>query len=134
MTAENETTILVVDDENMVGEMLARYLKREGFRGLVAVNSEEALAVLRRTRVHVVLLDVKLGDEDGFEVFKKIKSDHPDLPVVMLTGLGYDEEMMNEALQVGAAGYLSKSADVSEVGITVRRVIASSTRKPDDAK
>jgi DNA-binding response OmpR family regulator len=131
MASEDQQTILVIEDEDMVGEMLARYLKRDGYRGLVATNSEEAMAVLRRTRVHMALLDIKLGDEDGFEVFKTIKEEHPDLPVVMLTGLGYEEKAMHDALELGAAGYLSKSADVSEVGITVRRILGSAVRDPE---
>ena len=124
-----KATILVIDDENMMGEMLARYLKREGFECLLATNSEEGLSVMRRAKVDAILLDIKLGDEDGFEVLKLIKKENPDVPVVMLTGLGYDDKAMAEALELGAVGYLSKSADITEVGITVRRVLP----KPADA-
>ena len=129
MTADDQHAVLVVDDETMVGEMLARYLKREGFRGMAAHSGEEAMKLLTKTSVNLVLLDVKLGDEDGFDVLKKIKEQHPGLPVVMLTGLGYDDKAMAEALELGAAGYLSKSADVSEVGVTVRRVLGTSIHK-----
>lgn len=130
MSPKAPQTVLVIDDENMMGEMLARYLKREGFEGLIATNSEEGLSVLRRAKVDAVLLDIKLGDEDGFEVLKLIKKESPNVPVVMLTGLGYDDKAMSEALELGASGYLSKSADISEVGITVRRVLATSLNKP----
>ena len=123
MTADGQKTVLIIDDENMMCEMLARYLKREGFQGLTAANSKEGLSVLRRTKVDVVLLDIKLGDEDGFNLLQLIKKEHPKLPVVMLTGLGYDEKAIKEALDLGASGYLSKSADISEVGIAVRRVL-----------
>jgi len=128
MSPKEPQTILVIDDENMMSEMLARYLKREGFEGLIASNSEEGLSVLRRTKVDTVLLDIKLGDEDGFEVLKSIKKENPAIPVVMLTGLGYDDKAMSEALELGASGYLSKSADISEVGITVRRVLATASK------
>lgn len=120
--------ILVIDDENMMAEMLARYLKREGFSAHIATNSEEGLSVMRRVKVDVILLDIKLGDEDGFDVLKTIKQENATVPVVMLTGLGYDEKAMSEALELGASGYLSKSADITEVGIAVRRVL------PPDSK
>jgi DNA-binding response OmpR family regulator len=127
MSSNIPQSVLVIDDENMMGEMLARYLKREGFVSHTAANSEEGLSVLRREKIDVVLLDIKLGDEDGFDVLKLIKKEHPTLPVVMLTGLGYDEKAMKEALDLGASGYLSKSADITEVGITVRRVLPATS-------
>lgn len=124
MATSSPQTVLVVDDENMVAEMLARYLKREGFASVVATDADEAYSVLRRTVIHVVLLDIRLGDVDGFEVLKKIREEHPSLPVIMLTGMGYDDKAMEESLQLGARGYLSKSADVSEIGVTIRRILA----------
>jgi len=126
MASQASRTVLVIDDENMMGEMLARYLKREGFEALNATSSEEGMSVLRRAKVDVILLDIKLGDEDGFDVLKLIKKEDQTVPVVMLTGLGYDEKAMEEALKLGASGYLSKSADISEVGIAVRRVLPAS--------
>lgn len=90
MASQASRTVLVIDDENMMGEMLARYLKREGFEALNATSSEEGMSVLRRAKVDVILLDIKLGDEDGFDVLKLIKKEDQTVPVVMLTGLGYD--------------------------------------------
>ena len=129
MPSHKSHTILIIDDEDTIGKMLVRCLKREGFEALAATNSKEGLSVLRRKKVDVVLLDIKLEDEDGFEVFKLIKKDFPTLPVVMLTGLGYDDQAMKEALDVGVSGYLSKTADISEIGTAVRRILVSDEQK-----
>ena len=125
MASLDQKTILVVDDESMVSEMLARFLKREGFQAAVAKDFETTLAALTQAKIDAVLLDIGLGDEDGFDLLKKIRELHPSVPVVMLTGLGYDDKAMEEALELGAAGYLSKTDDVSEVGVTIRRVLCA---------
>ena len=123
MSSDGVKTVLVVDDETMVSEMLARYLKREGFQCAAAKDSDTTLAALAQAKVDAILLDIGLGDEDGFDLLKKIRDQYPGVPVVMLTALGYDEKAMEEALELGASGYLSKTADVSEVGVAIRRVL-----------
>jgi len=116
-------TILVVDDETMMGEMLVRYLTRTGFQAIHALTGADALGALKAQRIDAVLLDITLKDEAGYDVLKQIKAEQPALPVIMLTGLGYDENAMQESLKLGASGYLSKSADVSEVKVALGRVL-----------
>lgn len=122
------STVLIVDDEKMFSEMLARFLSLNGFKTLCAKDSTEAFGTLDTKVVDAVLLDINLGQENGFALLDPIRKTHP-VPVIMLTGLGYDEGAMQEALKVGAAGYLSKMVEMEEVVLTLHRVVGANVAK-----
>ena len=122
-----QPVVLIVEDETVVGEMLMAYLKTLGYTPVFVQNSTRATRVLSKTHVDAVLLDLRLGPEDGFDVLKKIKSNHPSLPVIILTGLGYDDQTMDTALTLGAEGFLSKGIDVSEIRVAIDRILAAHT-------
>ena len=121
-------TVLIVDDDKMFGDMLARFLSLNGFKTLCATDSSEAFKILQDGIVDAILLDIKLGDEDGFALIEPIRKTHP-IPIIMLTGLGYDENAMQEALKDGASGYLSKMVELEEVALTLHRVLGSNFAK-----
>jgi DNA-binding response OmpR family regulator len=80
-------TILVVDDEKNLVEMVAEILEEEGFKVISAFNGEECLKVLRKKKVDLVLLDIMMPKSDGWMVHRKIKenSNWKDLPIIILT-------------------------------------------------
>jgi DNA-binding NtrC family response regulator len=68
-------------------------------------------------------MDIVLPDADGMEVLSAVKQNHPNLPVVMLTGIGFDEELLQEAKERGAVGYVSKTLPLDQLLMEVRRVL-----------
>jgi DNA-binding response OmpR family regulator len=78
------TTVLVVDDEPIVREVVVKYLEREGFRTLEAADGDRARELLERDSPGLVVLDVMLPGTDGLELCRWIRS-RSDLPVIMLT-------------------------------------------------
>lgn len=98
--------ILVVDDELSVRELLYDALTKAGYRVISTHNGKEAIELARTQKPHLVLLDFKLSDTDGIEVFKNISGFDRKTRVVMLTGLG-TEELERQARLAGAAGFLS---------------------------
>jgi DNA-binding response OmpR family regulator len=116
--------ILVVDDEAQIRELLCIYLMKQGFKVSMAATSEETLRVLRETRVDLVVLDIGLADEDGLKVLAKIKEHHPTLRVVMLTGMGFVEDLLQEAHQKGADGYVSKILPLDELLMAIQRTLS----------
>jgi two-component system nitrogen regulation response regulator NtrX len=82
--------ILVVDDEADIRELVAGLLEDEGYRTRVARNSDEALATIEERRPHLVFLDIWLQGSrlDGLQILEVVKAQHPDLPVVMISGHG----------------------------------------------
>ena len=114
--------ILVVDDEAQIRELLCIYLMKQGFRVSTAATSQETLRVLGQTPVDLVVLDIGLADEDGLKLLAEIKKNHPSLRVVMLTGMGFVEDLLQEAHQKGADGYVSKVLPLDELLMAIQRI------------
>jgi DNA-binding response OmpR family regulator len=113
--------ILVVDDEAQIRELLCIYLKKQGFEVSSAATSQETLAILKKTRLDLVVLDIGLADEDGLRLLAEVKKNHPSLKVVMLTGMGFVEDLLQEAHQKGADGYVSKVLPLDELLMAIQR-------------
>ncbi|HXJ56886.1 MAG TPA: response regulator [Verrucomicrobiae bacterium] len=114
--------ILVVDDEAQIRELLCIYLMKQGFQVSTAATSQETLQVLRKAPVDLVVLDIGLADEDGLKLLADIKKHHPNLRVVMLTGMGFVEDLLQEAHQKGADGYVSKILPLDELLMAIQRI------------
>lgn len=115
--------ILVVDDEPLILEMTSEFLKDAGFEAITAASSAEALERVAEKPVDAVLLDVRMPGEDGFAALPKIRGAQPGVPVIMLTGGGYDETLMQNALKAGASGFVSKETEMENVVLAVKRVL-----------
>lgn len=126
---KSKKRILVVDDEPMIVEMTCNFLKDEGFEACGAANTAEALAEMKKQPADVIVLDVFLSSneahafEDGLTFLKMLKKLYPEVPVVILTGAGYDEGMMQTALDHGADGYLSKETEMENLLIAIKRLV-----------
>ena len=119
------TRILVVDDEPIVREVLARYLEREGYAVEVAEDGERAIERYRATAPDLVLLDLMLPRIDGLEVFRRMRDNRRDTPraaVIMLTAKG-DEADRIVGLELGADDYVTKPFSPREVVARVRAVL-----------
>ena len=112
--------ILIVDDERDFVEILSLRLKDAGHRVWAAYSGQEALAVLAETEgeglpeIDVVILDIKMPGMDGIETLRQIKTKHPVVEVIMLTGHGAVETAV-KGLKSGAFDYLLKPADFDEL-------------------
>ena len=120
------TTIVLVDDHAIVRQGLRAILDREPDLRVVgeAGTSEEALAVVRRTRPAIVLLDLKLStgaDTEGLELCAALTERHPSAGVLVLTTF-LDDTLVMEAIQRGARGYVVKDVDTTELVRSIRAV------------
>jgi DNA-binding response OmpR family regulator len=115
-------SILVVDDEPMVREVLSRYLSKEGFDVWAAEDGEEALARYARAAPDLVLLDLMLPKIDGYEVFRRIREQGGRTPVIMLTAKGEETDRI-VGLELGADDYVAKPFSPREVVARVRAVL-----------
>ena len=87
----NEQTILIVDDENSIRELLALYFRKEGFHVEEAADGAQALLGLEKFKPDLVLLDIMMPILDGLEVCQQIRK-HSNTPVILLTAKGEDED------------------------------------------
>ena len=117
-------TVLVVDDEPIVREVVVRYLAREGHRTLEAGDGEAAKSAVERGNPDLVVLDVMLPGADGLEVCRWIRA-RSELPVIMLTARGEEADRI-VGLELGADDYVTKPFSPRELAARVRSVLRRS--------
>lgn len=114
-------SILVVDDEEIAREMLMEALRREGYSLSGADSGEEALKILARQPVDLVITDVRMGGMSGIELLREIKTGYPEVMVVVVTAFGHGE-MTIEAIGAGAFDFISKPFQMDKIRRVVRNV------------
>ena len=114
-------TILVVDDEPIVREVIVRYLERDGHRTLEAGDGDRARELLERELPSLVVLDVMLPGMDGLALCRWIRS-RSELPVILLTARGEEADRI-VGLELGADDYVTKPFSPRELAARVRTVL-----------
>jgi DNA-binding response OmpR family regulator len=117
-------TVLVVDDEPIVRDVVVRYLQRDGFDTLVAGDGDTARELIERTAPQLVVLDVMLPGTDGLALCRWIRS-RGDLPVIMLTARGEEADRI-VGLELGADDYVTKPFSPRELAARVQTVLRRS--------
>jgi two-component system response regulator GlrR len=107
MSMADDPHVLVVDDDVELCELLALRLEAKGYTLTARHGVRDAIQYLGREHVDTVLLDLRLGDGDGFEVLETVRKRSPDVPVIVLTAHGSIETAV-DAMQRGAFGFLTK--------------------------
>jgi DNA-binding response OmpR family regulator len=118
------STVLVVDDEPIVREVVARYLRRAGYETLEAADGVRARELLERTEPSLVVLDLMLPGTDGLDLCRWIRA-RSDLPVIMLTARGEESDRI-VGLELGADDYITKPFSPRELAVRVRAVLRRS--------
>lgn len=114
--------ILVVDDDPHVLETITEILESEGYTPLAAEDSREALAILRRSRIDVVLTDIIMPSIGGLQLLDLAKALQPHLQVLLVTAYG-TAEVAAEAAAHGAAAFLEKPLDIAALLAGVREAL-----------
>ena len=115
------STVLVVDDEPTIREVVVGYLEREGHRTLEAADGDRARHLLEHERLDLVVLDLMLPGTDGLELCRWIRS-RSRLPVIMLTAKGEESDRI-VGLELGADDYVTKPFSPRELAARVRTVL-----------
>jgi len=114
--------ILIVEDDEIFLRPLQRSLEVARYDVLIAPSGEDAIDLLKREDADLVLTDKRLPGMDGVELVRRIKGEHPDLAMVVMTAYGTIESAV-ESVRLGAADYLVKPFEVAELLIVVRNAI-----------
>lgn len=118
--AENNGTVLIVDDEAPIRRLLERRLSADGYHCVEAGNADDALKILQSEPVDLVLLDIKLPGKSGMELLPQIKKTYPDVVVIMATVL-IDINSAIESIRKGAYDYIGKPFNMDTVSDCVNR-------------
>jgi DNA-binding NtrC family response regulator len=116
-------SILIVDDEETHARAIARFLDRRRYGTAVAVSAGQARAALAKSRPDLVLLDQRLGEEDGVTLLREAHAADPDLPFIVMTAYGSVETAV-AAMKAGARDYVQKPIDLEQLALVVERALA----------
>ncbi len=129
-----KASVLVVDDEVNILEMIRRTLQLEGYRVLTAASGEAALIVFDQEIPDLMLLDIMMPGMDGYTVCRRVRQ-FSQIPIIMVTAKGSDEEKV-AGLDAGADDYVTKPFSSQELAARVRAVLRRATlwdERPDPA-
>ncbi len=115
---------LIVDDNRLLNRFLTTFFREKGHTAASLTDGLKVEAWLEKNPCDAIILDIGLPKVDGLTLITMIRGKHPELPIVMFTGLGYDEDAMQKARAAGANGYVSKTLGPSEIYNAVMRVLA----------
>ena len=127
--------ILIVDDEADIRQLISDILEDEGYRTRMAANSDEAFDVVATRLPHLVIQDIWLQGSrlDGLQILDRMKHDHPNLPVVMISGHG-TIEMAVSSIQRGAYDFVEKPFKTDRLLLLVKRAIEDANLRKENAE
>jgi len=125
-------TILVVDDEKRLRELVQAYLVGEGFRVVTAPNGQEALFVARHEKPDLIILDLMMPEMGGYE-FMRVFNKESDIPIIILTArLEENDKVLG--LELGADDYVTKPFSMRELAARVRAVLRRVDKQPVESE
>ncbi|MBA3881458.1 MAG: response regulator [Chthoniobacterales bacterium] len=119
------TEFLIIDDDPAITKFLVAYLKQKGHTCASLTQGFRTAAWLEHNECDVVVVDLNMPKVDGTSLISFIREMSPALPIVVFTGVGYDEERMHTALRAGANGYVSKNLPIEQLYCVLSRVLAT---------
>ncbi len=117
--------LLFVDDDIPIRETLSLYFKKKGITVATAGSGEEAIRLAEKTSFNLAILDVNLDHESGLDLLQTFRRLHPNLPVIMFTGMSDDPALLERAMAKGASAFMSKTDPLDKLFNEVQRVIQS---------
>src|SRR5450755_1458403 len=121
---------LVDDDNRLLNRFLVTYLRDKGHIATSLTDASKVENWVENNPCDAVILDLGMPKIDGLSLISIIRKRAPELPIIIFTGLGYDEEMMQAARYAGANGYVSKGLGPSEIYSAVMRVLHDPSHAP----
>jgi two-component system, NtrC family, nitrogen regulation response regulator NtrX len=128
------SSILIVDDEKDIRELIGDILKDEGYAVRLAANSDSCMAEINAEPPALMILDIWLKDSrmDGIDILKTVKRDNPDVPVVIISGHG-NIEIAVAAIKQGAYDFIEKPFNIDQLMVVVSRAMETSRLRRENA-
>ena len=127
--------ILITDDERDIRELISDILKDEGFTTRLAGTSDQCMAEIEKEPPALMILDIWLKDSrmDGIDILKAVKRDHPDIPIVIISGHG-NIEIAVAAIKQGAYDFIEKPFNIDQLLVVIRRAMETSRLRRENTE
>lgn len=127
-------SILIVDDEKDIRELIGDILKDEGYAIRLAGNSDDCMAEINADPPHLMILDIWLKDSrmDGIDILKSVKRDNPDIPIIIISGHG-NIEIAVAAIKQGAYDFIEKPFNIDQLMVVVSRAMETSRLRRENS-
>mgnify|MGYP003668834082 CR=1 FL=1 len=127
--------ILITDDERDIRELIGDILQDEGFETRLAANSEQCMSAIAKQKPALMILDIWLKDSamDGIDILKTVKRDHPDIPIVIISGHG-NIEIAVAAIKQGAYDFIEKPFNIDQLMVVIRRAMETSRLRRENVE
>ena len=126
----NNKTILVVDDEQNVRQLICKVLEKEGFTVMTACNGSEGLEIFHKNSIDLIISDIKMPEMSGIEFLHKVKEEEPGIGFILITAFATTETAI-DAIRSGAQDYITKPFDLKEIVTTVRKILLTADSSDD---
>jgi len=128
---ETVASLLIVEDDPDVAEMLATFFRGKGYQVVTAGGGEEGIVACRANRTDLVILDIRLPDIDGYEVARRLRNNRrmDEIPIIFLTDKRERADRL-QGLELGADDYITKPFDFQELHLRVHNALQRSTQRP----
>ena len=117
--------ILIVDDEADIRDLLGEFLTKSGFRVTATGSAAEALSIVRTDAPDLIISDLQLEDADGLEMIAQLKAALPNTPVMLLTGVLFEPQVVRDSISKLVSSYLEKTVPLKRILQEVRRLLGA---------
>ncbi|MGY9033435.1 MAG: sigma-54-dependent transcriptional regulator, partial [Rhodobacterales bacterium] len=127
--------ILITDDERDIRELISDILQDEGFTTRLAGTSDDCMAEIAKSPPALMILDIWLKDSsmDGIDILKTVKRDHPDIPIVIISGHG-NIEIAVAAIKQGAYDFIEKPFNIEQLLVVIRRAMQTAKLRRENVE
>jgi DNA-binding response OmpR family regulator len=116
--------ILAIDDEPPILDLIQQYLAAQGYRVTTASNATTARQVVESDPPALIVSDLQLEEGDGLQLIEQLRAQLPNVPVILLTGVLFDTQVVEENLKWKISAYVSKTAPLQSLVAEIKRLLA----------
>ena len=125
LLTKDRAEFLIIDDDHSIAKFLVTYLRQKGHTCDSLTDGFQTAAWLEQQDCDVVIVDLKMPKVDGISLISFIREIDHKVPIIVFTGVGYDEDRMHAALRAGANGYVSKNLPIEQLYCVLARVLST---------
>lgn len=115
--------ILLIEDDELILKMVQFKLKKEGFQVYIARDGDSGIKAVHEYKPDLVITDVMVPFKSGLEIIYLVKKEYPQMPVIVLSALGEEENSVQQAFKLGASDFISKPFNPNELMLRINRFV-----------